>query len=136
MTIDKKVTNSRVASPGTERQKDRPLDTQAADRTDIDPGQPSNQGDLRLPHEHDESPKAGRDADTSSSPLPRQVIEQAASDITRGLRDTERRGIPTDIPAPGPSPENSPGGEVPAAGIDRNSTASRSEQMKKPGKQN
>lgn len=97
----------------------------------MDPARPSNQGDLRLPHEHDESPKAGRDVDTSSTPVARQVVEQAASDISRGLIDTERRGIPSDVPTTGPKPEKSQGGEVPAAGIDRKSTATRAEQMQK-----
>lgn len=124
--------NTLAVKPSADRQKNRPLDTQAATPGDLDPSQPSNHGDLRLPHEHDESPKSGRDVDISSSPLPRQVVQQAASDITRGLRDSERRGIPSDVPAPGPAPEESQGGEVPAAGIDRKSAASRSEQMKKP----
>ena len=126
--------NKQAIGPSIDRQKDRPLDTQAASPEDVDPAQPSNQGDMRLPHEHDESPKAGRDSDISeisSTPPPRQVVEQAASDITRGLRDSERRGTPSDVPAPGPAPENSPGGDVPAAGIDRKSTAPRAEQMQK-----
>ena len=118
-------------SPSLDRQKSRPLDTLAATPADLDRGQDSNQGDMRMPHERDESPKAGRDVDNSSTPLARQVIEQAASDITRGLRDSERRGIPSDVPANGPAPENSPGGDVPAAGIDRKSTASRNEQVQK-----
>lgn len=128
----KKENTSAEARPSADRHKNRPLDTLAATPADLDPSQPSNQGDLRLPHEHDESPGSGRDVDVSSSPLPRQVVEQAASDITRGLRDSERRGIPSDVPAPGPDPEGSQGGEVPAAGIDRKSTASRREQMQKP----
>lgn len=123
-------TNSVAAKPSADRQKHRPLDTQGASPEDLDPANPSNQGDLRLPHEHDEASTAGRDVDISSSPLPRQVIEQAASDITRGLCDSERRGIPSDVPAPGPTAENSPGGEVPAGGVDRDSTASRNEPMK------
>jgi hypothetical protein len=49
---------------------------------------------------------------------PRQVIEQAASDIAHGLRDTERRGIPSDVPGPGPAPEHSPGASVPKDGVD------------------
>jgi hypothetical protein len=120
-----------VAAPSADRQKNRPLDTQAAVPEDLDPAQPSNHGDMRLPHEHDEAAKSGRDVDVSTSPLPRQVVEQAASDITRGLRDSERRGTPSDVPAPGPDPEESPGGEVPKTGIDRKSTASREEQMQK-----
>jgi len=111
--------------PGSNTLKNRPLDTQAATPEQLDPSQSSNQGDLRLPHEHDQSPKSGADRKVSSTPLPRQVIDQAASDITRGLRDTERRGIPSDVPAEGPSPENSPGGKVPEEGIDRHSTRER-----------
>jgi len=126
---------NRAPSPSLDRQENRQLDTLAANPEDLDPKLPSNQGDMRLPHEHDESPKAGRDRDKSSTPLPRQVVEQAASDITRGLRDSERRGIPSDVPANGPAPEQSPGGDVPAAGIDRHSTASRAEQAQKKAKQ-
>jgi len=32
-------------------------------------------------------------------PLRRRRIAQAASDIKRGLKDTERRGVPNDIPS-------------------------------------
>lgn len=116
--------------PSADRQQNRPLDIQAAEPGDIDPTQPSNRGDQRMPHEHDESPETETQSGKSAPP-PRQVVEQAASDITRGLRDTERRGTPSDVPAPGPSPENSPGGKVPDAGIDRESTATHAEQMKK-----
>jgi hypothetical protein len=49
---------------------------------------------------------------------PRQVIEQAARDIERGLRDTDLHGTPSNVPGPGPAPERSPGAEVPPAGID------------------
>lgn len=44
---------------------------------------------------------------------PRQVIEQAARDIRRGLRDTDLHGTPSNVPGPGPAPEQSPGAEVP-----------------------
>lgn len=90
--------------------------------------------DLRLPHEHDEAPEAETKHNASSTPPPRQVIEQAASDITRGLRDSERRGTPSDVPAPGPAPEHSPGGEVPQDGIDRKATRQRSELLAEQGK--
>lgn len=49
---------------------------------------------------------------------PRQVIEQAARDISRGLRDTDLHGIPSNVPGPGSQPEQSPGAEVPADGVD------------------
>lgn len=48
---------------------------------------------------------------------PRQVIEQAARDISRGLRDTDLHGTPSNVPGPGPSPEQSPGAEVPPDGV-------------------
>lgn len=51
---------------------------------------------------------------------PRQVIEQAARDIRRGLRDTDLHGIPSNVPGPGPAPEDSPGAEVPPDGVDVN----------------
>lgn len=51
---------------------------------------------------------------------PRQVIEQAARDIGRGLRDTDLHGTPSNVPGPGPAPENSPGADVPAEGVDAN----------------
>lgn len=48
---------------------------------------------------------------------PRQVIEQAARDIGRGLRDTDLHGIPSNVPGPGPAPEQSPGADVPPTGV-------------------
>lgn len=57
------------------------------------------------PGEHDETmPPTG----------PREVIEQAARDIKRGLRDTDLHGTPSNVPGPGPAPEHSPGADVPA----------------------
>lgn len=54
---------------------------------------------LRLPHERDESPLPG--VDRNAEPAgPTDVIEQAAEDVERGLVDTERRGIPSDVPGP------------------------------------
>ena len=116
--------------PGGDWQKNRPLDTQAGEPGSSDPALAYNQDDLRMPHERDESPKDGADKLNSSTPVARQVIEQAASDIARGLRDTERRGVPSDVPSPGPAPENTPGGEVPESGIDRKATKSRAEQFR------
>lgn len=48
---------------------------------------------------------------------PREVIEQAVRDISRGLRDTDLHGTPTNVPGPGPQPEKSPGAEVPPDGV-------------------
>ena len=49
---------------------------------------------------------------------PRRVIEQAARDISRGLRDTDQHGTPSDVPGPGPAPEQSPGADVSEEGPD------------------
>lgn len=54
---------------------------------------------------------------------PRLIIEQAASDIGHGLQDTDLHGIPSNVPGPGPAPENTPGAEVPPEGGDRRSYA-------------
>lgn len=70
---------------------------------------------MSLPFERDETADP---ATVHQGKGPRGVIEQAARDIRRGLRDTDRRGIPSDVPGPGPAPEQSPGAEVPPEGID------------------
>lgn len=54
---------------------------------------------------------------TGDTKGPRQVIEQAARDISRGLRDTDLHGTPSNVPGPGASPEQSPGAEVPPEGV-------------------
>ncbi|MGH8619686.1 MAG: hypothetical protein ACREUW_18515 [Burkholderiales bacterium] len=51
---------------------------------------------LHLPHERDESAAGAQDAPA----VPRPRIRQAQLDVERGLVDTERRGIPSDVPAP------------------------------------
>ncbi|WP_265942511.1 hypothetical protein [Dechloromonas sp. A34] len=40
---------------------------------------------------------------TEESKGPRQVIEQAARDISRGLRDTDLHGTPSNVPGPAES---------------------------------
>ncbi len=39
----------------------------------------------------------------------RDRIRQAESDVSRGLKDTEQRGTPSNVPGPGPDPQRSPG---------------------------
>lgn len=73
--------------------------------------------DLAMPHERDEM------LETPDSPGPggypgnvsRPLIAQAESDVRCGLRDTDRRGIPSDVPGPGADPEHSPGAKIVAA---------------------
>lgn len=83
---------------------------------DTNVARPPQDTDLPLPHERDEAPATPPQAGETGRP--RQVIEQAARDIRRGLRDTDRRGVPSDVPGPGVAPERSPGAEVPDEGVD------------------
>ena len=39
----------------------------------------------------------------------RDRIRQAESDVSRGLKDTDLHGTPTDVPGPAPDPQHSPG---------------------------
>lgn len=93
-------------------------------QTKVSPGAPAQQtakplnADLPLPHERDQAPDPG-DTGGPDSPGPRQITEQAARDIARGLCDTERRGVPSDVPGPKPPAERSPGAEVPPQGVQR-----------------
>lgn len=48
----------------------------------------------------------------------RDLIRQAERDITRGLRDTDLHGVPSNVPGPGPDPEQTPGASVPPDGVD------------------
>ena len=52
----------------------------------------------RLPHERDESARATGDR-LQETPTPSgREISQAGEDVKRGLVDTDRRGIPDDLP--------------------------------------
>ena len=64
----------------------------------------------RMPHERDESASAtGNRLD--QDPVPSSTdIDKAASDLKAGRKDTDRRGVPNDVPAPEPS---SSGGKGP-----------------------
>jgi len=72
---------------------------QQHNRTDgIEPGQRATERAPQLPHERDQSPDSGPGEHAPRGPT--EVIEQAAADVHRGLLDTERRGTPSDLPAP------------------------------------
>lgn len=75
---------------------------------DADLARKRDRNDAFLPHERDESPDPQRVPEAS-----REHIEQAARDVRRGLRDTDRRGTPSDVPGPGHDPETTPGAQVP-----------------------
>lgn len=52
----------------------------------------------RLPHERDESPVEPSTGEQAAS-ASREVVEQAAEDVERGLEDTEARGTPSNPPS-------------------------------------
>ena len=65
-----------------------------------EPGRPPERRNERLPHERDESARAtGQRQNENPTPSDRQ-ISQAGEDVEAGRLDTERRGIPNDIPKP------------------------------------
>ena len=51
--------------------------------------------ELSLPHERDET--AGK-RETAVPPGSRERIKKGTDDVERGLKDTERRGVPNDLP--------------------------------------
>jgi hypothetical protein len=59
----------------------------------------SSDAEARMPHERDEYPDP-QDDGMREAAGPRAVLDQASRDVDRGLRDTERRGVPSDVPAP------------------------------------
>ena len=50
-----------------------------------------------LPHERDQTTKPVGTGQPNENEMSRAVIGQAAEDTERGLKDTDRRGIPSDI---------------------------------------
>lgn len=125
------------AVPGAVDLKDGERDRSATpDPEDTSLKRAPGKNDLRAPHERDEAPDPLDSSETTPVGGPRQVIEQAASDVSRGLVDTDRHGVPNDVPGPGPGPEATPGAEVAQAeGVDRKSLSGRGEKRNpRPGK--
>lgn len=57
-----------------------------------------NRRNERMPHERDESARATGDR-LKENPVPSErQISQAHDDVEEGLVDTDRRGIPSDLP--------------------------------------
>jgi hypothetical protein len=53
---------------------------------------------LLLPHDRDETTGSASTGSATTSQESRDTIKQAVEDIEHGLKDTERRGIPSDVP--------------------------------------
>lgn len=72
--------------------------TQAQPMGGDDPRLPRTGAVPRLPHERDESARGTGDRlRENPAPSDRQ-ISQAGEDVERGLVDTDRRGVPNDLP--------------------------------------
>ena len=52
----------------------------------------------KMPHERDETARPAGDRKDQNTPSSDQKIAQAGKDIKNGLVDTDRRGIPDDVP--------------------------------------
>lgn len=92
----------------------RPIGRQKAD---VSVDHPLAEADTFLPHERDESPGVRKD-DGNPGTASRDLIRQAERDVSNGLQDTERRGIPSTLPPPDPKRRRSPAatGEEQAGG--------------------
>jgi len=63
-----------------------------------DPGTAPNRRNEKLPHERDESARPADDRMNESSPPSDRQIAQAQRDVADGQVDTDRRGVPSDVP--------------------------------------
>jgi hypothetical protein len=52
----------------------------------------------KMPHERDESARPADDRSNESAPASQRQISQAQKDVAAGLVDTDRRGVPDDVP--------------------------------------
>jgi len=87
------------------RKPDRVGDKDTSSFDPLQGGPPATRGGKRpqekLPHERDESARAtGNRLDEAAPPSDRQ-ISQAHDDVEEGRIDTDRRGIPNDVPRGG-----------------------------------
>src|SRR5688500_15912107 len=74
--------------------------TERADLTNPAPAaQDQTEEQLLLPHERDQTTRPSGTGEPTQHEPSREVIGQAEEDTRRGLKDTDRRGIPSDIVA-------------------------------------
>lgn len=94
MTIRKRKRPARQLSPrnGTDL-KEGVVDVH---QKPLAPNQEEEQ--LLLPHDRDEITGSASTGSATTSQESRDTIKQAVEDIEHGLKDTERRGIPSDVP--------------------------------------
>jgi hypothetical protein len=94
-------TRNKPAGSGPRKSARRDRDTASYEQrpggTDVK-GTPGSVRSPRQPHERDESARASGDR-LKQDPRPSdRQITKAAEDVERGLVDTDRRGIPNDVP--------------------------------------
>jgi hypothetical protein len=63
-----------------------------------DPKTSPNRRYEKMPHERDESARPGDDRMNETAPPSARQISQAQKDVAAGQVDTDRRGIPNDVP--------------------------------------
>jgi hypothetical protein len=75
-------------------------DTSSYDQSQGGHARPRPEGrNPKMPHERDESAVSNATHDNEPRPPSEDRVEQAHNDVKRGLVDTDRRGMPDDIPA-------------------------------------
>lgn len=94
--MSKKIEDSKRGDERTSREADTATyeQQQGAPDREVVP----NRQRPRMPHERDESAASTGNRLDQEVPPSGHKISQAAEDVDRGLVDTDRRGIPSDIP--------------------------------------
>lgn len=88
----RKKTDDRAAKPSD-------TDTSSFEQPQApDPDGKPNRRHEKMPHERDESARPGDDRMNESSPPSARQISDAHDDVAGGQVDTDRRGIPNDVP--------------------------------------
>jgi hypothetical protein len=64
----------------------------------VDPAAPAQRQNERLPHERDESASATGERLKENPPPSDRQITRARNDVEAGRVDTDRRGVPSDVP--------------------------------------
>lgn len=85
-------------SPNEPRQTDTDTSSFEQVHGTQDPRSTPNRRYEKMPHERDESARAGDDRMNESAPPSDRQISQAQKDIADGQVDTDRRGTPSDVP--------------------------------------
>jgi hypothetical protein len=100
MTAKNRNSKHNRRGPGGERATDK--DTASYEQllgSSRKPGAPGNLQNPRQPHENDESAhQTGDRMRQRERPPSDRQISQAAEDVESGRVDTDRRGIPSDVP--------------------------------------